>query len=419
MGIEFLWIAIILMAAKLSSFINRYGFPDVMGELLVGILFGNLSIIGIQFFEPLRTNIAIGFLAELGVVILLFQIGMESSLSEILKVGSRALLVACAGILMPFSLGFLVIGPFLFPRYGFHAYLFLGAVLTATSVGVTARIFSDFGRLNSPEARIVLSAAVIDDILGLTILGVSKAIVTSGSVDITGIILITVKAVGFMAGALWVGLALAPKMGRFLSAVNPGTGMKFIMAISFGLTFAYVAERIGLAPIVGAFAAGLILKPVSFKHFERPKVIDEINEQLESAEPKVRNTVHEILYELSDHHMEEMIKPLSYFLVPIFFVYTGMSVKLEYFLKPQILILAAVITAAAIIGKLFAGLFAGKANKLVVGWGLVPRGEVAVIFALAGKALGVIPDDLYSMIIIMVIITTLIVPMVLKRLIVK
>jgi len=358
-------------------------------------------------------------LAELGAVILLFQVGMASNLSEILKVGPRAFSVACAGILLPFVLGALVIGPFLFPRYGFNTYLFLGAILTATSVGVTARIFSDFDKLNSPEARIVLSAAVIDDILGLTILGVSKAIVTSGRVDITEIVLITVKAVGFMAGAIGVGVVLAPKLGKFLSNVNPGTGMKFIMALSFGLVFAYLAEWIGLAPIVGAFSAGLVLTPVSFKHFERPNIINEINEQLENVEPKVRKTVHDILEELSNHHMEEMIKPLNYFLVPIFFVFTGMSVKLEYFLKPHILMLAAAITAAAIISKLFAGLFAGKANKLVVGWGLVPRGEVAVIFALAGNAIGVIPDDLYSMIIMMVILTTLIVPLVLKRLVVK
>jgi Kef-type K+ transport system membrane component KefB len=141
-GTHFLWIAIILLVAKLSNLVVRYGQPPVLGELLVGVLFGNLSLAGFYFFEPIRQDLIIRFLAELGVVILLFQVGLESNVKKMLRVGPRAFLVAWIGVLVPFLL----------PSLSFHAHLFLGAILTATSVGITARVFQDVGQLQTPES---------------------------------------------------------------------------------------------------------------------------------------------------------------------------------------------------------------------------------------------------------------------------
>jgi len=415
-GMDFLWIAIIILAAKLSNLVERFGQPSVLGELLVGIIFGNMALAGFNFFEPIRQDIVIRFLAEIGVVILLFQVGLESNIRRMLKVGPQAVLVAIVGVVAPFLLGTVVVGPLLLPELSFNAHLFVGAILTATSVGITARVFHDLGRLKTPEAQIILGAAVIDDVIGLTILAVVKAMAESGRVSLIDIGWITAKAVLFLGGAIFLGQLLAPRLGRFFSKINPGIGMKLILAVSFGLIFAYVAELIGLAAIVGAFAAGLVLEPVHFRHFDDPSVVSDINESIKQASPEVRRNVSNVLESLAGNHIKELIQPLGYFLVPIFFVLTGMEVRIETLFNVRILILALAISVVAFGGKLISGFAAGRVRKWIIGWGMVPRCEVGLIFAAMGKALGVFPDDIFSMMVIVIMFTTILPPPILNAL---
>ncbi|MDH3573762.1 MAG: cation:proton antiporter [Desulfobacteraceae bacterium] len=415
-GMDFLWIAIIILAAKLSNLVERFGQPAVLGELLVGIILGNMALAGFNFFEPIRQDVVIRFLAEIGVVILLFQVGLESNIRRMLKVGPQAVLVAIVGVVAPFLLGTVVVGPLLLPELSFNAHLFVGAILTATSVGVTARVFHDLGRLKIPEAQIILGAAVIDDVIGLTILAVVKAMVESGRVSLINIGWITAKAVLFLGGAIFLGQLLAPRLGRFFSKINPGIGMKLILAVSFGLIFAYVAELIGLAAIVGAFAAGLVLEPVHFRHFDDPSVVSDINESIKQASPEVRRNVSNVLESLAGNHIKELIQPLGYFLVPIFFVLTGMEVRIETLFNVRILILALAISVVAFGGKLISGCAAGRVRKWIIGWGMVPRCEVGLIFAAMGKALGVFPDDIFSMMVIVIMFTTILPPPILNAL---
>src|SRR3989344_1210244 len=202
-AVTFLEIVIILLVAKVaSSLIERYGQPAVLGELLIGIVLGNLHLIGVTIFEPIKYDPNIFFLAQLGVVVLLFQVGLESNLKEMGKVGGRALLVATIGVIAPFILGTYIVGPYLMPGLSGSAYLFLGAALTATSVGITARVFKDLGKLHLPEAKIVLGAAVIDDVMGLIILAVVSAIATVGTVSGGAIGIIVLKALGFLIGSI-------------------------------------------------------------------------------------------------------------------------------------------------------------------------------------------------------------------------
>lgn len=406
-GTDFLWIAVILLAATLSNLVTRYGQPAVLGELMAGIVLGNVALLGFHFFDAIHNDAVIRFLAELGVVVLLFQVGLESNVQRMLRVGLRAFLVACVGVAAPFALGTLVIGPLLLPAYSFNTHLFLGAILTATSVGISARVFQDLGKLQTIEAQIVLGAAVIDDVLGLIILAVVKASVESGNVGLAGVGWVTLKAVLFLGCALFLGGRLAPELGRLLSQINPGVGMKFILAVIFGLTFAYLADLIGLAPIVGAFAAGLVLEPVHFRHFQKPRIVDEIDERVQNAGPEVKTAVCQVLDAFSHSHIEDLIKPLGYFLVPIFFVLTGMQVHLEAFMNLPVLMLALAVTAAAVGGKIACCLVAGRSRKLIIGWGMVPRGEVGLIFAMTGKTIGVVPEDIFSMVIIVIMLTTI------------
>lgn len=405
-----LWISVIIIAAKVSGLIEKIGQPPVLGELLMGVVLGNLSLIGINFFSPIKTDIYLSFLSEIGVIILLFQVGLESNIGQMKKVGLRAFLVATIGVICPFILGTYIVGPWLLPGLSNNAYLFLGAALTATSVGITARVFKDLGRLKTPEAQIILGAAVIDDVMGLIILAIVSAIVTAGNISIGALSIIILKAVGFLIGAILIGHFSAPYIGKFFSKINTGAGMKFAMAISFAFLFAFLAGEIGLAPIVGAFAAGLVLDPVHFKTFKKPKISDELEECACDLSQEQKNKLINLSNYYCEKHVEDLTEPLAHFFVPIFFIMTGMNVDLKTLFDIKILIVALGITVAAVIGKYFSGFVAGKVNKQIVGFGMVPRGEVGLIFASIGMALGVVDIRLYSVIVIMVILTTLLTP---------
>jgi Kef-type K+ transport system membrane component KefB len=415
-GATLLWIAIILVAAKISGLVERVGQPAVLGELVVGVILGNLVLAGIGVFEPAKADPILRFLAELGVIILLFQIGLESQLSQMGKVGGRALAVAVVGVVFPFVLGTWVAGPLLLPGLSFNAYLFVGAALTATSVGITARVFRDLGALQTPEAQIVLGAAVIDDVMGLIILAVVSAVVTAGTVTAGAVGLIVLKAVGFLVAAVVLGQLLAPRLGRLLSRLHRGTGMKLTLALAFALVFAWAAGLIGLAPIVGAFAAGLVLDPVHFNDFDEPGMVRDLRAELARAGTPASVPMDALLHRHSHRHVEDLVEPLGFFLVPIFFVLTGMSVSLEALFDPPVLLTALGITVVGVAGKVVAGLAAGPVNKWLVGWGMVPRGEVGLIFATMGKQLGVLPEEEFAVIVIVVILTTLMTPPILTAL---
>ena len=409
-GDTFLWIAVLLLFAKISGLIEKIGQTAVLGELLIGVILGNLYLLGIDIIEPAKSDRIIAFLAELGAVILLFQIGLESNVNSMRKVGAPAFLVACVGVAVPFALGTYVVGPWLLPELSHNAYLFLGATLTATSVGITARVFSDLKVLASREAQIVLGAAVIDDVLGLIILAVVSAIVKTGEVGATEIVWITLKAVLFLVGALVVGNRLAPFVSRWLSKVHTGVGMKFSILIAFCLIFAWLAELIGLAPIVGAFAAGLVLDEVYFRDFAEPELVANIRSIVGREENETTKDVRITLARYESHSLQVLIEPVGHLLVPLFFVYTGLQVKIDVLFNLSTLVVALGITFVAFFGKLVSGLAAGSVNKWIVGWGMAPRGEVGLIFAVTGKTLGVVNDEVFSVVVTVIILTTLLTP---------
>ncbi|MGB9493768.1 MAG: cation:proton antiporter [Azonexus sp.] len=418
-GENLLWLAIILMSARLfSPLAERIGFPPVLGELLLGVVLGNLGLFGIQYFGTIARDPIIMFMAELGVIILLLQIGLETRLGDLVRVGARASMVGSVGIVIPFALGAFVVGPLLLPGLEANAYLFLGATLAATSVGITGRVFRDLGRLKMPEAQIVLGAAVIDDVLGLVILAVVTSLVEAGSVSISEVMMIIAEAVLFLGGSIAIGRAMAPHLLRWISRLDSSHSMLFSMVLVVGLFMAWLAHAIGLAPIIGAFAAGLLFEPVFLQEFETPKVVQEIERVLpEGYSPAQQHRIRTILERNTSHQHEHMLEPIGYFFVPVFFVLTGMQVDLSVLADPMVVVVALGVTAAAVAGKLVAGFAAGKGmNPWLVGWGMVPRGEVGLIFAMVGKKLGVMSEEMFSVIVIMVILTTLLTPPILTML---
>ena len=376
---------VILLGAKLGGeLFERIKQPAVLGELLAGVAIGNVDLVlGTGVFEVFRSGSTRDLLvvfASLGAVFLLFGVGLETSVAQMRKVGVSATLVATAGVIVPWILGFGV-GAALIPGAGFEAHLFVGAILTATSVGITARVYKDLGKLETAEARVILGAAVIDDILGLIILSVVSGLVIGGAVGVAEILQIVLLSAGFLFGAAILGGKFAGQVSRYLG-VFMVDGMKLITALAFCFSLAWLSGKIGLAPIVGAFAAGLILDEQVFAPFKREKPL------------------------------HDLLQPFSTFFVPIFFVLMGIDVHLEAFADPQVLGLAAGITAAAILGKQVCGLFVLEKglDRVSIGLGMIPRGEVGLIFASIGRALGVVDDKLYAACVIMVISTTFVAP---------
>ncbi|MGD0338411.1 MAG: cation:proton antiporter [Bacteroidota bacterium] len=401
---------IILIAAKIGGELaERLHQPAVLGELLFGVILGNIGMLFpesslMNFFAPFRTEhltvqwaVVVDRIARIGIIILLFQAGLESNIHEMKKVGVPSFIVATLGVIAPFILGFFA-SKYFFSAEPDAVHIFTGAVLCATSVGITARVMKDLNKMHTGEAKIILGAAVIDDVLGLIVLAVVVGIVSTGSFSFVDILIISLKAVLFFVGAIVLGTKLFPIIGRWISRMTVD-GMKVVTSLIFAFFLSWIASLIGLAPIVGAFAAGLVLEDVHF---------------VGNGEEK---------------HTVELVQPIYHFLVPVFFVLMGIQVKLATFFQPDLLGVGIAITAAAIVGKQICGLGVSKNyDRLTIGFGMIPRGEVGLIVAGMGKSMQmlwvhpdgsqqmipVISDAVFSAVVMMVMITTLVTPPLLK-----
>lgn len=415
-GIVFAMFAMVLVAGKLGNFVEKFGQPAVIGELFAGIVLSAAGYFGWGFINETLNNTTIAFIASFGALLLLFSIGLESNVREMKKVGVNALLVALIGVVTPFVLGTYVLAPIFYEDASSNAKLFLGAALVATSVGITASVFRALKIIRTRAAQTVLGAAVIDDVLGLIVLAIVSALATGGEVTAASVALIAAKSFGFLAAALLIGNSLAKVISRFLRKINDGIGMKVTLAIGFALLFGYLAELFGLEPIIGAFAAGLLLDEVHFGHFDDPEIVHDLK-ALDFKAAKDRESVLTLIKKHRDTHIEDLVASISLIFVPVFFVYTGMQIDFGSLLQPKLYIIALIISAVAIAGKLVAGIAAkgSRREKLFVGISMVPRGEVGLIFAATGRSLGILDDELFSVIVLVVIITTFIAPPMIKR----
>ncbi|MCH9650591.1 MAG: cation:proton antiporter [Deltaproteobacteria bacterium] len=389
-------LVIILVGAKLfGELFERVAQPAVLGELIFGVLMGNLVLLGFDHLAFISSNEGIAILAEIGVILLLFEVGLESNIREMLSVGPSSLLVAVLGIICPFCLGW-GLSYFLLPELNILVHVFVGATLCATSVGITARVLADLGKLQSRETKVILGAAVIDDVLGLVILAVVQgAIVASGTGEAlaaSSIVAIIVKALVFLVGALVLGGWLSPRLFNLATALRI-RGVLLALCLAFCFLLSYLANLISLAPIVGAFAAGLILDEVHYKG----------------------------LIAKGEHPLEELLHPINAFLVPVFFVLMGTKVDLSTFAAEGVLVFALLLSLVAVVGKMICalGVLEKGLDRISIAVGMVPRGEVGLIFAAVGASLTlngkpVMNDSVLSAVVIMVIITTLMTPPALK-----
>lgn len=364
--------AIIVATRVLGELAQRVGQPSVLGELIAGVVLGR-SALGVV--DP--TQPVIAALSELGVLVLLFEIGLQTDLRSLLRVGRAAAMVGLVGVVLPFVLGYAVsvaLGLERLPA------IVCGAALTATSIGISARVLSDLGQLNTREGQVMLGAAVLDDVVGLVILSAVGALEIGAAFSVRGIAASAGAAIGFLVVAMvvggWVGPALLRLTERFAA------GATALIGFAFALLLAWLAGAARSAPILGAFAAGLVLH-------RAPQ----------------RGTV------------EQAVTTLGHFFVPIFFVAVGAAVDLRSVLDGRIAAIGLALTAVAIVGKLAAGYSPWwfRGDKRLIGLAMIPRGEVGLIFAQMGLATAALSESLFSAVTLVVMVTTLIAPILLGR----
>jgi Kef-type K+ transport system membrane component KefB len=406
-------LVVVYFASKLGGEIcARIDLPPVLGELLAGVIVGVSALHLIVFpgsgleadqsmimqalqrtlhFDPALLEVTfkaqsevLSTLAEMGVIILLFEIGLESDVKELVRVGPQAAIVAVVGVVAPFVLG--TIGLMVFFNVAAIPAIFAGAALTATSIGITARVLAEIQRLTSKEGQIIVGAAVLDDVLGIIVLAVVASLAKTGQVEVGNVVYLIVSAGVFLIGSVWLGLLLNPFLVSLVNELKT-RGQLLITALVLAFVLADVAVVIQLEAILGAFAAGLIL-----------------------AETEKRK------------ELQEQIVPVADMLVPIFFVVVGARTDLSV-LNPFVasnregLIMAAFLVVVAIVGKVVTGftLFGQpQLNRLAIGVGMIPRGEVGLVFASFGASTGVLSEALQAAIIVMVILTTFLAPPLLR-----
>ncbi len=434
-----LWVTLILFFGLIGRDIARkFNQPGVLGELLMGVLVGNIMYFcGSHLIVVLREGAAIfhimgdmlegmslsaavhsaipnafyakqvvaalssdqgtelikvGYIVDIfsryGIIFLLFAVGLESSVDELMHTGREAIKVALIGVIAPIILGYIV-AYCLIDRGTISTDLFVAATLCATSIGITARVLKELKKLQTREAKTILGAAMLDDIPGLVILAVVSSVVIHGQVDVLSLLNIIASSIIFFVACLALGPWILKRSIRFFSRFLELWEAKLFIAFLFVMSLAWLATVVHLATIIGAFAAGLIIHDGYFEE-EGKKT---------SAENSLKN----------------LVSPLESILAPLFFVLIGIQVKLEAFWDWRVLLLAGGLITAAIIGKLLSGIGAHKKDdRLLIGIGMLPRGEVGLVFASIGRTLGVMSDQLFTSIVLMVIVTTVMAPPLLK-----
>lgn len=347
---------------------QRIGQPAVLGELIAGMVLGQSALGILNPSDPV-----ISALAELGVVLLLFTIGMETDFRRLARVGGAAGTVALVGVILPFGLGYVVAR---WLGLGSMTSVVCGATLTATSVGISARVLSDLGRLNTDEGQIVLGAAIIDDVIGLVILTIVSALLAGAALTVGGIGITIAMALGFLVLAVLVGSRAVPPIFRVIDRLDVA-GTLGAAALAFAFLLAWLAARSGSAMIIGAFAAGLVLHPTK----QRARI-------------------------------EKATTSIGHFLVPIFFASVGAAVDLSFFRDAGAVKIGLALLVVGVATKFLAGYapFWFRGNKALIGIAMIPRGEVGLIFAQAGVAAGALDTRLFSAVTLVVVGTTFIAP---------
>lgn len=395
-----LLLSLLVVASIFSLVASKYRQSTVLGQLVIGTLIGVLAHFHIAVFADLIKNEGLELIAQLGSIFLLFEIGLESDFRDLKNAGKHGVLVALIGAIIPFCLGYFLVTPYIIGSRSHNLALFIGGILAVTSTGVSVSVFKELGIIRQKACQIVLTASVIDDIIGLVLLSVITATVNLGSVDGQFLFAISAKVISFFVICYIIAKYILPKvLIPQLSRLGTGENITTLFIVAVCFMMSWFAETIGLTGIIGAFFAGLILNQ---KNFLAQGLLPTPN------------------YKEHNQGLINLILPLGRIFTPIFFVYAGMQIDLVNIFNIKTIVIAILISIVAIIGKLSCCITIPKnINRLVVGFGMVPRGEIGIIFAITALNIEMINNNLFTTLLLVIVITSIVTPVALNRLVRK
>lgn len=411
----YLWLALSILMSRSFAIVKKIGLPLVTSEILAGVALGNLHFFGIQTFAGMENNEIIKFLAEIGAMILMFEIGLETQLEDISsKIGS-GIKIALFGTLLTFIGGYYLTDLF-YPTAPQGSRMLMGLVAAATATGISGKVFKDLKIINSIEVQTVLTASLIDEVISIMCFAVLSGILITGNFSSNELVVSAAKTTLFFLISISLGRRITPLLTRFSAKIHAGISMKIGILFMLCTFYTWLASMLNLAPVIGAFIAGLIINPDYFRDFSQAKFLRDFkyiaqHTTDENAKLQIIKTVN--TYELKS--LDELIKPLSNIFVPIFFTYIGLIFRVEDLANPKILCFTLAFVVISILGRIISGFSEqNRLNKWVIGLGMTPVGEAGLIFAITGNQLGLINNEIMSSVILTLVLVTILTPILLK-----
>lgn len=410
------WIFAFIFLSRSLSIVKKIGIPIIVAEILTGIILGDIHLLGVHVFQDAENNPIIKFLAEFGAIILMFEIGLDSKLSELKLNFKVGFVVAAVGSIFTFLTGYLV-SKYLIQDSTTQLNLLMGIITAATATGISARTFKDMKIIKSKEVKIILVSSIIDELISIFCFGIISGLILENSINLLHIAATTTQLVAFFAFAAIFGQWITPFVTHWSTKIHAGINMKIGVLFGVCFFFSWIAYIMGLATVLGAFIAGLILDQVYFRSFSKSNFLINLRKVASDIDDaKTRYHLVNLIEKQEKRTLEELLKPFAHIFTPLFFIYIGLMLNIEDLLKPNTLLITLILLCASFIGRILSGytLQHKGLNKLIIGLGMTPIGEAGLIFAVFGKNAGLISAPILSAIVATLVISSIITPIFIK-----
>ncbi|MDQ5920304.1 MAG: hypothetical protein QG673_360 [Pseudomonadota bacterium] len=411
-----LWLVIMIFLSRSFSIVKKFGLPLVVGEILSGVFLGQLDNLGFHLFESAQSNSVVRFLAALGGIILMFEIGLESKFHDLKLNFKTGIKLAASGTIFTFITGFLV-AKFLIPNSNLSLELLIGVITAATATGISAKTFKELGIIHTKEVKIVMMASILDELISILFFGIISGMILDATFNLMNFSITLVQVVAFFIFAGIFGSWITPFMTKWSTKIHAGINMKIGVLLIICFLFSWVAHELGLATVIGAFVAGLSLDQVYFKSFSQSNFFSKLRFLTNKIEDsRLQNQFSRLIEDAAEKSLEELLKPLSHVFVPVFFIYIGLLLDLDQLFTKLTLTITLALLVVSFFGRIVSGyLVRGtKINKLVIGLGMTPIGEAGLIFAIFGYITKVIDKTTLSAVVSAVVISAVITPLLIK-----
>ena len=414
-SILFLWIALFIFLSRSLSVVKKFGLPLVIGEIIAGVIIGDLHFFGITLFDGVEDNAIIMFLAGIGSIILMFEIGIESKLTDLRRNFRNGTKIAVLGTLLTFVSGYLI-GAYFVPKSSLATCLLLGVITASTATGISAKTFKELKIMNSKEVKLVLVASIIDEFISVVCFAVISGLIINASFSFFNFSITVAQVLMFFAFAVIFGSWITPVFTKWSTRINPGLNMKIGVLFIICLLFSWVADVMGLATVIGAFVAGLMLDEFYFKSFSKSGFFRELrNIATNCSDETTQFRLNLVIETQEKKSLEELLKPLSHLFVPIFFIHIGLMLDVSKLTNLKTLVIVGLLLGFSFIGRILSGcLIKGNLNKLIIGLGMTPIGEAGLIFATFGKSMNLIGNTLFTAIVSSVVLASITTPILIK-----